>query len=385
MEQTEKSKPNGTRIALWFIVFAVIIVGVFAMNRQKETETITLGAILPLTGSGADQAEWIRRGFDLVLDEINKNAQTSLSIAYEDSSGDTQKAISAYKKLRAQFQIPIVLTWSSGVGIALTPIVNQDKVVQMGVATAANAYSTANDFTFRNFSRAEDEAIFLSDAILHTLNSKDVAILKINNDYGKSSADSFKAEFLKNGGRVLAEETFAPNVSDFRTELTKLKALSPKLIYLAVYPKEGGLLLRQAKELGITARFIASVAILGGTDFFNTAGESAEGLLIATSIPVLSGTSDTSVRNFVKGYQAKYQEMPGAQHLYTARAYDALKIIVKAIDACGRDTECIKQDMLTVRDYNGASGIFSFDTNGDILADFNLQKIEKGQFVPFAN
>lgn len=377
------TQPNLARSILWLVVLVLVVAGVVALTKQKDTKTITFGAILPMTGSGADQAEWIKRGFDLALDEVNKGRNTPVIVSYEDSGGDTQKAISAYNTLRTEFQIPVVFTWGSGIGIALTPLVNRDRVVQMGVATAANAYSTPDDFTFRNFPRAEQEAVFLSAAVLRTLNSKEVAILKINNDYGKSSADSFKAQFVKNGGRVLTEETFTPNDSDFRTQLTKLKALSPKLIYLATYPKEGGLLLHQAKELGLTSRFVASVAILGGKDFFNLAGESAEGLIVATSIPPFTSSTEPQIQAFIENYKKRFGEEPSTQHIYTARAYDALKILAQALGVCGKETECIKRELFKVKDYHGVSGVFSFDRNGDISAEFNLQTVKNGKFVTY--
>ncbi len=383
MENDTSPKSNIARGILWLVVIAVVLAGGYAVTKQKRSETITFGAILPLTGSGADQAEWIRRGFDLALDEINKDRKAPLTIAYEDSGGDTQKAISAYRKLRTELHIPVVLTWGSGIGIALTPIVNEDKVVQMGVATAANAYSTPDDFTFRNFPQAEQEAVFLSDAVLRMLKSSEVAILKINNDYGKSSADSFKEKFLAGGGKVIAEETFSPNDSDFRTQLTKLKKLSPKLIYLATYPKEGGLILRQAKELGISTRFIASVAILGGKDFFNLAGESAEGLIVATSIPPLASSGKPNIQTFVQHYRGKFGEEPSAQQIYTARAYDALNVLAGTLDTCGKEAECIKEELFNIQNYNGVSGIFSFDHNGDVSAEFNLQVIKNGKFVTY--
>ncbi len=381
MENTAQS--NIGKSLLWLVVIVVVLLGGYAVTKQKRSETITFGAILPLTGSGADQAEWIRRGFDLALDEVNKDRKTPLTIAYEDSGGDTQKAISVYRKLRTEFSIPLVLTWGSGIGIALTPLVNEDKVVQMGVATAANAYSTPDDFTFRNFPRAEQEAVFLSDAILHRLKHTEVAILKINNDYGKSSMDSFKERFLLGGGKVIVEETFSPNDSDFRTQLTKLKKLSPKLIYLATYPKEGGLLLRQAKELGLTSRFVASVAILGGKEFFNLAGASAEGLIVATSIPSFTSSVEPRVKAFVQTYTERFGEEPGAEHIYTARAYDALHILAGAVSTCGKDSECIKEKLFKVQNYHGVSGTFSFDRSGDVSSEFNLQIVKNGKFAPF--
>ncbi len=378
---------NKTAKSILVVVILILVAWIVSSASDSQAKAIKLGAILALTGSGADQGEWVKRGIELALDEAGDRSAVPIEVIYEDSAGDPKLAISAYNKLRSEHKIPVVFTWGSGVGIALTPLVNQDKVIQMGVATAANAYSTPNDFTFRIFPRADEEAAFLANATLNQLAVNKIAILRINNDYGQGSADAFKKFYEESGGEVVAEDVFAPGASDFRTQLTKLKTTSPKLIYLATYPKEGGLLLRQAKEFGIKSDFIASVAILGGKDFFNTAGESADGLIVVTSVPELVSSQDNAVQDFVSHYREKYQETLGAQHLYTARAYDAMKIVVAAIYSCGKkidiDTECLRDHLYGVRDYPGVSGTISFDRNGDVSSLFNLQRIRGGKFVEY--
>src|SRR3989344_1939823 len=253
MEPKTEQKPNGTRITLWLVMFAVIIAGWFALSVPKaEEETIKIGVILPLTGSGQDQGEWVRRGLELALDKLRtSNIDPAIELFYEDSKGEPKLAISAYQKLRLEQNISAMITWGSGVGLALTPLVNKDQVVQMGVATAIPSYNTPDDFTFRNFPSATLEADYLTDAVLNQLGAKQISILKINNDYGISSADAFTSRYLSKGGKVLIEETFESGSTDYRTTLTKLKQHNPRFIYLATSPKEGGLILRQAKELGL--------------------------------------------------------------------------------------------------------------------------------------
>lgn len=373
------------RSILWIIVLVLLVAGGFALSRQKTGEMIKIGVILPLTGSGQDQGEWVKRGLELALEETRaERSGARIELLYEDSKGDPKLAVSAYQKMRLEYTIPAVITWGSGVGLALTPLVNSDKAIQMGVATAVNSYSTPDDFTFRNFPRADDEAVFLSEAVLQKLGVKELAILKINNDYGQSSARAFKDAYTQRGGRVLTEEVFTPNDTDFRTQLTKLKALSPQLVYLAVYPKEGGLVLRQAKEVGLTSRFIASVAILGGREFFDIAGRNAEGLMVVTSAPPFNGQGRSeAVDSFVSAYTKEFGENPGPQQLYTARAYDAFKVLAAAFVQCGDDTICVRDRLFEVKDYEGASGQITFDRNGDSRAEFNIQVVKNGQFVPY--
>jgi len=364
----------------------VVIVGFvwWSISQPERGESIRIGAILPLTGSGSDQGEWVKRGLELAVKEINVGRGHNIELVFEDSAGDPKKAVTTYQNLKSRYQMPVVITWGSGVGLALTPLVNQDKIIQMGVATAASAYSTPDDFTFRNFPDSAHEAQYIVDVVLNKLKTDRVAILKMNNDYGVSSAKGFREQYEKQRGKVLTEEVFEPGTTDFRTQLSKIKGASPSVVYLATYPKEGGLLLRQAKELGITTQFIASVAILGGREFFDLAGDSAEGLLIVTSAPVFSDDAAEPIRSFVKSYEEKYHEDLSAQHLYVARAYDAMKVLSFALDQCGtKDTDCIRRELFDVKNYPGVSGRISFDRNGDIDTTFNLQVVRNGLFLSY--
>ncbi len=369
-------------IGLGILILGAVLV---TINNKSGSETVKIGAILPLTGNNIDQGEWVKQGLELAQEQINKNQEKKIEVIIEDSQGDTIKAISAYRRIREKFNIPAVITWGSGIGVALTPIVNGDKVVQFGVATATADYSTPDDFTFRDFPTSAEEAKFTANFILNRLKQQRVAVLKINNDYGSSVSKLFTDEFKKTGGIVTFEDSFAPNISDFRPHLTKLQNDSADLVYMATYPKEGALLLKQAKEIGIERSFLAAGAILGGETFFGTAGNAAEGLMVITSAPNFSQTNNLVVQNFVQAYIDKYGKNPGPQQLYSARAYDALNIIALAQKQCTQtsNTECLKNNIAKVKDYNGVSGNISFDLNGDITTQFNVQTVKDNQFYEY--
>jgi branched-chain amino acid transport system substrate-binding protein len=379
------------KIAL-IVVSALILGGIWWFQDGKKTtddstasETIKIGAILPLSGNNADQGEWVKQGLELAQAEINKELKTKIEVVFEDSQADTNKAISAYRNLREKYNIQSVITWGSGIGVALTPIVNKDKVIQFGVATAAANYSTPNDFTFRDFPTSADEARYTANFIINDLKQSRLAILRINNDYGKSVAELFKDEFQKLGGVVSAEDVFTPNGSDFRTQLTKLEKDSSEFVYLVSYPKEGALLLRQSQEMGMVKKYIAAGAIIGGDSFFDTAGSATEGLVVVTSAPNFSDLSNLLIRNFVSAYVEKYEKNPGPQQLYSARAFDALNIIANAQEECESTVsgECLKKSISKVKNYQGVSGDITFDVDGDIVTDFNVQIVNNDQFVKY--
>ncbi len=380
---------NWDRIIGWIIAIILLVGGgYFLINKsvpEQNNDSINLGVILPLSsGSGVDQGEWIKHGMDLALEEINQKSNRKLNLIYEDSKGETKTAVLAYNSLRARYNVPVVFTWGSSIGLALTSLANRDKVVHMGVATAVPDYATPNDFTFRNFPSTVQESEYLAKVISEDLKVKKVAIIKINNDYGIGGTKSFKEQYTSRGGRVLMEETIEPNNTDFRSQLTKIKNLNPSFVYISSYPKEGGLLIKQARELSITSQFIASFAIIGGKEFLDLAGSNANGLLLPTAVPTLPKDQGENFKKFVEAYKNKYNEDPGIQQHYSIRAYDSLKIIYDVIVKCGSsNTECIKNSLFDIKDYQGAGGIVSFDNNGDVPVNFDLVVIKDGEFVRF--
>jgi branched-chain amino acid transport system substrate-binding protein len=196
-------------------------------------------AFLPLTGSAAEQGDWIRAGLELGKEEAENELGVSLDLRFEETMADPKQAVSAYQNLKSRENFKIAFTYGSGVGIALSAITNQDKVIQIGLATASPAYRSAEDYTFRNFPSAELEARFLVDSAVKILNATELGILKIENDYGLGTAKAFRSEYEKAGGKVLFEEEIEPGATDFRSLLTRIRRVNPKVIYIASYPGEG--------------------------------------------------------------------------------------------------------------------------------------------------
>ncbi len=354
----------------------------FAADTGAQETSVQLAALLALSGSATEQGEWIAKGLELGLEKAERTYGRKLGLLIEDTGGDPKTALSAYQSLRARAAFPVVFSYGSGVGVALTPVVNRDHVVQFGLATAAPAYRTPDDYTFRNFPSAELEARFLVRSIHEKLGTTKIGILQINNEYGMGSAKAFRGEFEQKGGTVLFEESIEPGNTDFKSTLLKLKSTPAQFIYLASYPTEGALILKQMRELGITAQVIASVAILGSKNFLELAGAGSEQLLVATSAPVYLGNTEPSVREFVDAYRQKYHDEPGVQHIFAARAYDAALLTAEAVQNCTTPTaDCIRDFLFSVKGYHGASGILTFDRNGDVDNKFSLQKIENGKFT----
>ena len=167
--------------------------------------------------------------------------------------------------------------------------------------------------------------------------------------------------------------------ADFKTQLSKIKGFNPDIIFVINYGVEGGLIAKQARELGINAQIIGSDNFCT-PDVLKTAGKSVNGVLCINSAP-LDETQENVVQ-FKKSYYETYGEDPNIIFV-SANAYDTAKIIFNAIDKYGNDITIIKDYLYVMPEYNGVSGKIRFDNNGDATKDFVLQQIINGTIVDY--
>lgn len=340
---------------------------------QPNTESpIKLGVLLPLSGGAAEQGEWSRRG--IVLAERELKGELPLKLFYEDTKGEAALAISAYKRLRSEHEIQGVVTWGSTIAMAILPLANADKVIQMGVATATTDYRKEDDYNFRVYHSLAQEGEYLANHFQNTLKSERPALLGINNDYGVSTLREFTRSF---NGQIAYQDVVEPRGVDFKSQILRLKRASPDSVLLAVYPAEGALLLRQLSELGVRTVKVAGGAILAGDGFFDLTGPgSAEGVQII--VPKVSGDE---YQEFSDNYQSLFTAPVGFTGWYAARSYEGLKLLASALAGCNLIPSCAKDSLHRIRNYPGAFGNLSFDEFGDINSEFEMIVVKDGKFI----
>lgn len=348
------------------------------LSLAEDSSSIILGALLPLSGTGADQGQWSKRGFQIAEQELAAAGILHVKLRVEDTAGDAKTAVSAFHLLRARYNVPVVFTWGSGIAMALSPVVNKHAVIQMGIATGTPDYRAVGDFNFRNFHSLSDEGKFLATAVRKRFPSAKVVSIAIENDYGLSAASVFRDEFSSLGGELEFAETVRSKETDFRSLLRKLLSVQPEVVFLAVYPSEGALLLRQLRELNFKGKVVASGAIVGAEDFFALTGDAAEGALIAVPDP-----GDSAVlRTFKRRYKEMFQQEHNIADFFSVRAYDALQIVNEAVGQCSEgNSECIRRALFNIHDFPGAAGKITFDEAGDVAATFKFITISGRQFV----
>lgn len=334
------------------------------VNSINSSE-IVIGSAISLTGQeGAGvYGENIRNSVELAVGEINQKGGVKgkkLRVIYEDTQLQSQVAVSAVNKLISVDKVSVIIGCvSSGETLAAAPIAERNKVVLISPASTSFEISRAGDYIFRTIAPDTFEGTAMAQFALKSGN-KTAAAVFVDNAGTKGPAEVFKRVFEESGGKMVAMEVGPQGSTDFRSQLTKVKAANPDAIYLLGYALELGNMLKQAKELGIQ-KPILSFQVMEEPKVAEIAGAAVNGVIFTS--PTISQSEATGrTKEFIDAYKQKYNKDPG---IFSFNAYDAVYVIAAAIEKYGEDADSIKKGLYEIKDYQGASGLISIDANGD--------------------
>jgi len=373
-----------TRIALIVAICGLVFLVAWMINHSGTSRvgenTLRVGAVLPLTGDLAAYGNNSKDGIELAEQELNDRAAhaggLNVQLFVEDSKGEPQTAVSALLKLITVDHISCVIgDVGSSPTLAMAPIANQSKIVLFSPAASSPNISKAGDYVFRDWPSDDFEASGMAQYV-KTKGYRKIGVLLVNNDYGQAMLKSFSERIQPFGGAITDTETFQQNATDLRTQLTKLQASNPDVLYLISYPKDTIVFLRQYAELG-TKIPIISTSSFEDPQILKLQGRVTEGVVFTSPVP--PDQTDPIVDRFRESYAKKYGKGPG---LVADYAYDALRVLAEAARLSGGTSgEKLRNGLQLVKDFHGASGIINFDSNGDVLKPVGLKTVKDNQFV----
>ena len=346
-------------------------------TANSQQEPFTIGALLPLTGGTATAAEYSKNGYDLAVEEINNQGGINgrpLRILYEDTICKAEKAVSAARKFIDVDHIPVLLgPVCSTDALAVAPIAEENKVLMLISVASTPKLKSAGDYIFRNRNSGEKDSYVMAEYARNTLQSEKAAIFYINLDNGMGYMKSFKQRFEELGGTIVASEPYERELNDYRGSLLKIKETSPDVLYLAGQ-ENLGLVLRQAKEVGLSIPIIGPVT-MQNDEILTDAGNAAEGI-------VFSSPFDPALNPTMKAFDKKFNQRYGkTADAHAVHSYDMLKILAPILRTCEKNTICIKNELYNVQGYDGVVGETSFDSFGEVNRPLHLKTVKDGKFV----
>jgi branched-chain amino acid transport system substrate-binding protein len=177
----------------------------------------------------------------------------------------------------------------------------------------------------------------------------------------------------------VADQVVTTDQKDFSAVLTGIRQKNPKVIFLGAEEVESGLIVKQARDLGITATF-AGAAPQGTPVFLDTAGaKNAEGTIVSS--PYLSNDINDAAKKFAAAYKAKFNE---EAELHGAKAYDGTQILLTALKTSNVATGKELADAIRATKYQGLLGNFAYDKTGVGIFATSIGTIQNGKLVAAA-
>ncbi len=346
---------------------------------QEQEEYITIGFIGPLTGEIANWGISSQRGIEIAVNEIQEIDGKKIKIIYEDDMCEAKNTITSLNKLTNIDNVDIIIgPICSGATLAAAPVAEQNKKLLFSPVATTPAITDAGDYIFRNSISDAFQGIFIADYTIEKIDAKKVGVLYASNDFGQAIYETFSQEFKKKGGYIIQADMYDfPNEKDFRTDLIKMRDANIEALVLFNYGDEGGLIAKQARELGLDVQ-IVGCDMLGSDDIVEIAGGAIEGAIF--SWPALD-EEDPKVKAFMLIFENIYGEKP-AVPTAAANSYDVVYILKEAFETAGTDVDAVKDYLYTIQNYEGVGGLTSFDHNGDVSKPLSMNKIKDGQFLP---
>ena len=174
------------------------------------------------------------------------------------------------------------------------------------------------------------------------------------------------------------------STKDFSPMLSKVKEAGAEIIYASAAYNEAAQIFIQAKNLNIEAQLVGPGMCLK-KELLEIVGDQADGAIVLSSIPYFSEESvdapdvNAETKFFSQKKKKKYGEIPDG---FAASAYDATNILLNAIEKVGTDSEALRQEIGSLREFNGISGYnMSFNENKEMLKGIYAFEIGNGTFT----
>ncbi|MBU4480495.1 ABC transporter substrate-binding protein [Patescibacteria group bacterium] len=362
---------NTTKWIIGIIIVVAIIWFGFLKKSGEPTsnEPIKIGFVSSLSGEASTWGEPLKSGFDFAIDEINKNGGIKgrlIEPFYEDDACEAKTGVSAFSKLIDINKVKIITgTVCSSVAMSVSPKTQENRVLYIATGATDPEVVKQGDLIFRMWVSDSYEAEEVGKYAVKELNLKNMAIVYVNdNPAGASLKDNFKSVVESGGGKIIGTEGVSSKENDFRTVFTKLMSSEFDGIYIMVMPDQMATAINQLRELnykGVVFAYAPSIYAEGVASKLKNKDN------IYYAIPVEKRETN---------FWSDYKNTKGKEaDLLVALGYDSGKIIIDGLNQCGEDNECIKNYILSLKNYQTVRGLLSFDKDGDVTGvDFEIKQ-----------
>lgn len=389
----------------------------------------TIGCLLPLSGPYKRYGNRALKGIELAFGQFaSRGVDPTVNLIIKDTGADPDKARAAAMEL-VEEQVAAIIgpmvtaesaaTIAQDYGIPIITITQKDNITEIG------------DNVFRNFLTPKMQVETLVSFATQKLELKTFAILYPDEKYGTTFMNLFWDEVIKYGGIVVGVESYNPAHTDFADSIKKLVGLyyevpedlkelmaslggegqnaddsaddlektegmennegveredkeeEPQAIvdFEAVFipdaPKMSGLIIPQLAFYDVEDVYLLGNNLWHSSKLIEMAKDYVQGAIITDGF--FSESSSKQVRNFVRNFETTYGEKPG---IIEATTFDTAMILFELVTRPEiRSRNAIKYELLGLRNFEGVTGLTSFEPNGEVRKQLSLLHIKGNRFL----
>ena len=342
-----------------------------AGSLQAQELVVKIGHVGPTSGGIAHLGKDNENGARMAIDELNAKGVTiggkkaKFELLAEDDAGDPKQGTAAAQKLVDSKVNGVVGHLNSGTSIPASKVYSDAGIPQIS-PSATNPKFTRQGFktTFRVVADDVHLGGTLGRYAVEQLKGKVIAVIDDRTAYGQGVADEFEKGVKGKGGSIAKREFTNDKATDFTAILTSIKAAKPDVVFYGGMDAVAGPMIRQMKQLGITAKFMGGDGICSGELPKLAQDGMSDGMVVCAEAGGVEGAAKKSMEDFYAAYKKKYN---ADVQVYAPYVYDALNVMVAAmVKANSAEPAKYLPVLAKTEGYKGVTGTIAFDAKGDI-------------------
>lgn len=359
-----------SKIVILFLLLFLFICQSCESNRNE----VTIGCILPLTGIAAEFGVDNKNGITLALNDLNEMRflqNETFNAIFEDSKNDPKMAASAFRRLLMQRGIAAYFISMSGISMALKPLIEENKIPALCVASATGLTQGSN-YIFRLLPTVDYQAEQLANLIASIPEMKNTngSLLIINDDFGNSFQQAFIITASTLGLPPSYVCQFDKNSYNFREIIAKSMEKRPFYFVIAGYGSSLGTLIKQLREYGFNGPIYGTPEMAYPEVLKIVGGDLGEAYVIDFNIDY----DDSSVKKFINEYKNKFGREPSMDSFI---GYDGSLIFAHAYKTYkSLKLKSLRDGLLHVKDLKGLTGKLSVREDGNIEFSLYVKKLD---------
>ncbi|MBS0325826.1 MAG: amino acid ABC transporter substrate-binding protein [Proteobacteria bacterium] len=371
---------------------AIAACAALAAAGPAAAATITLGASVQMTGSLANTGRYYKDGYEFAVDRINKAGGVKVGSAHEqlalkilDNQSDDNLAVRQYTQLVSTDKIGLLLgPFASGTVIATSSVAEKYEVPMVqGGGASDQIFSRGYKYVFGTLPVASKyfESTIAAGAKLNPP-VKTVALLYADDAFDVSVAKGTRTWLEKAGMKLVLDERYSTNASDFSSLLSRIKSDHPDAVLVAGHETEVLNFIRQSKSLDVSPKLYSFTVGVPSADFRKALGKDGDYAFGMTSWLPSASMKDRWFGNgeeFEKAWKAQFGFEPD---YHAASAVADVEAFVMAIEAAGSTDPKKVRDALSKVDFESLYGRIQFDSVGQISLPQTVVQVQNGNVVP---